>query len=443
MSDKFDIIVLGGGPGGYAAAIRAAQLGARVALVEKDRTGGTCLNRGCIPTKALIACSSLYERIGNARKFGISAENTTIDLNAVIDRKNAVVEKAIKNLEVVIRNNKIEIIRGTGKVIEPGKVEIESVESGKSTVESRILILATGSSPAPLPGLPFDRDRFLSSDDILDNRTPLERLDIVGGGVIGIHFAQFYASIGCKVTIHEALPEILPGVDEEIVGLVKRVLKRKDVNILTGTRFEPSKAEGETLICVGRVPNLSGIEALSLKMDKRSVAVNDKMGTSMKHVYAVGDLASKKMLAHVAFEQGVVAAENAMGGNRTFSYDNIPFAIYTSPEIGCVGMTEKEALAAGKSIKIGKFPFAALGISQAVGEIEGKIKVVADEAGTILGVHILGPEATTLIGSATLAIKNGLKLEQLAETFEAHPTYSEGLQEAALNALKRSLHILN
>jgi dihydrolipoamide dehydrogenase len=457
MSDKYDIIVLGGGPGGYVAAIRAAQLGAKVALIEKDKLGGTCLNRGCIPTKALIACTNLYDKIRQSENYGIKTSNASIDLKHVIDRKNKIVEKIVKGVEFLLQKNKIDFIYGTGKVLEPGKVEISTPDSHKlpclpagRLVVSRKLILATGSSPASLPGINFDGIRFLSSDNLLDYNELPEKLDIVGGGIIGIHFAQIYSSLGCEITIYEAMPEILPGIDEEIITTVKRILKRKNINIITGTIFDPKKANEKTLICIGRTPNTQGIENLNLKMDRKSVFVNEKMEASIPGVYAVGDLVSRKMLAHVAYEQGVIAAENAMGLNRTFNYDCVPFGIYTSPEIGSVGLTEKEARLrqgfggqAGENIKVGRFPFAALGIAQAIGEIEGSIKVVSDGEGKILGVHILGLEATTLIGIATVAIKHNLKVDQLAETFHAHPTYPEGLQEAALNVLRRSIHIIN
>ena len=450
MSDKYDLIILGGGPGGYVAAIRAAQLGAKVALIEKDKVGGTCLNRGCIPTKALIACTNLYDKIRQAENYGIKTVSSSIDLKYIIDRKNKIVDKLVKGVEFLLNKNKIDVIFGTGKVLEPGKVEISAPDSRKLLVVSRKLILATGSHPASLPGINFDGIRFLSSDNLLDYNELPEKLDIVGGGIIGIHFAQIYSSLGCEVAIYEALPEILPGIDEEIIATVKRILKRKNINIVTGTIFDPKKANEKTLICIGRTPNTQGIENLNLKMDGKSVLVNEKMEASIPGVYAVGDLVSRKMLAHVAYEQGVIAAENAMGLNRTFNYDCVPFGIYTSPEIGSVGLTEKEARLrqgfggqAKENIKVGKFPFAALGIAQAIGEIEGSIKVVSDGEGKILGVHILGPEANTLISIATIAIKNKLKVDQLAETFQAHPTYPEGLQEAALNVLKRSLHIIN
>jgi len=443
MLDKYDILVIGGGPGGYVAAIRAAQLGVKVALIEKDKVGGTCLNRGCIPTKAIIACTNLYEKMQKAESYGISCGETKIDLKKVVDRKNQVVQKVVKGVEFLLSKNKIELIRGTARVLEPGKVEIEKVDSGKLIVESSKLILATGSSPACLPGLSFDGEKFVCSDDLLDYCHVPEKLDIVGGGVIGLHFAQIYSALGSEITIYEALPEILPGIDEEVVEAIKRILKRRKVTTITNTRFDPKQSAGKTLICIGRTPNTVGLENLNLKMEKRSVWVNEKMETSLPDVYAVGDLVSKKMLAHVAYEQGVIAAENALGGSRTFTYDFTPFGIYTHPEIGSVGLTEKEARQKHKDIKVGKFPFAALGIAQAMGNIEGFIKVVADEQGKLLGVHILGPEATNLIGGATVAAKNGLNVDQLAKSFQAHPTYPEGLQEAALNVLTKSLHIIN
>lgn len=439
---NYDIIVIGGGPGGYVAAIRAAQLGAKVVLIEKDKVGGTCLNRGCIPTKAIIACTNLYEKIQKAENFGIECEKPSIDLNKVVERKNKIIQKVVKGVEFLLEKNKIEIIRGTGKVLEPGKVEIEA-EGRRQEAEGRKVILATGSSPASLPGLNFDGEKFLSSDDMLNYRQVPEKLDIVGGGVIGMHFAQIFSALGTEVTIYEALPEILPGIDEEVINTVKRILKRRKVNVITNTRFDPAKSCGKTLICVGRTPNTAGLENLNLKMEKKSVWVNEKMETSIPGIYAVGDLVSKKMLAHVAYEQGVIAAENALGGNRTFTYEFTPFGIYTHPEIGSVGLTEKEAREKYQNIKVGKFPFAALGIAQAMGDIEGFIKVIADEKGKLLGVHILGPEAANLIGAATIALRNGINANQLAETFQAHPTYPEGLQEAALSTLKKSLHVIS
>ena len=430
---KHDILVVGGGPGGYIAAIRAAQLGAKVALYEKDKVGGTCLNRGCIPTKALIACTSLYDKIQKSSNFGIKTGDVSIDLKQVVDRKNKIVEKIVKGVELLLNRNKVDLIHDT----------VTDTEIERRKAENTKIILATGSSPASIPGINLDGEKFMCSDDLLDSHDVPRKLDIVGGGVIGLHFAQIYSSLGTEVTIYEALPEILPGIDEEVVGTVKRILKRRKVNVITNTRFNPSQSCGKTLICVGRAPNTSGLEALGLRSQGKGIWVNEKMETSVPGIYAVGDLVSHKQFAHVAYEQGIVAAENALGGNKTFSYEFVPYGIYTNPEIGSAGLTEKEAREKHKNIKVGKFPYAALGIAQAMGEIEGFIKVIADENNKLLGIHILGTEATCLLGSAVIALKNGLKVDQLAESFQAHPSYPEGLQEAALNALNRSLHIIN
>lgn len=435
MHPKYDVAVLGGGPGGYTAAIRAAQLGASVVLIEKDTLGGTCLNTGCIPSKAIIACISLYNQMQKSQSFGISAQNILIDPQKIVERKNKIIEKLVKGVEFLLEKNKVEILRGKGTVLSSDIIEILNSDGRKLSVVSRKLILATGSSPISLPNMPFDGKQFLSSDDILNLKTVPEKLDIVGGGVIGIQFAYIFSSLGSEVTIYEAMPDILKGVDPEAVTLLKRILARKNITIKTNTRFSKNDSCGTTLICVGRKPNLESISELGLKMSGSLIATNEKMETSIKDIYAIGDIASKKMLAHVASEQGIIAAENAMGLERVFSYDFVPYTIYTDPEIAGVGAIEGP--------KVGKFPYSALGISQAMGDIEGFIKVISDELGKILGVHIIGPGANTLIGAATLAIKNNLTVTQLAETIQAHPSYPEGLQEAALSVLKRSIHIIN
>ncbi len=428
MDKKYDVAIIGAGPGGYVAAIRAAQLGASVALIEKDKVGGTCLNRGCIPTKALLACVGLYSQFQKAENFGITASNITIDLNKVIERKNKIIEKLVKGVEFLLQKNKIDLIHGEGKIREPGIIEITNSEGQKSDVRCQKTILALGSSPASLPGLDFDHKQFLSSDDILNLTEIPQKLDIIGGGVIGIHFAYMFASLGTEVTVFEALPEILTGIDNEIVALAKRILSRKNIKFVTGTRFSKDQSCGKTLICVGR------------RLNGEKIQVNDKMETNIKDVYAIGDLVSIKQFAHVASEQGIIAAENAMGANKIFNYDCVPYTIYTNPEIASVGLNEVQAREKYSDIKIGKFPLGALGIAQALGEIEGFAKIISDKNNNILGAHIIGAEANTIIGAAVVAIKNKLTVDQLAETIEAHPSFPEGLQEAALSALGRSIH---
>ncbi|MGB9613169.1 MAG: dihydrolipoyl dehydrogenase family protein, partial [Candidatus Margulisiibacteriota bacterium] len=319
MSD-FDLIVLGGGPAGYIAAIRAAQLGAKVALIEKEALGGTCLNRGCIPTKALVACINLYEKLQAAENFGISAANFSLDFKKVIERKDKIVQKLVKGIEFLLRKNNVEVISAVGKVLDPKKIEVKSSDETR-ILNSKKIILATGSFPIQLPGVEFDQKKFFCSDDLLEYHSLPEKLNIVGGGVIGIHFATIYSSLGCEVTIYEALAEILPGVDQEIAAILKRVLLRKRIKIITNYHFDPTQTSDKTLICIGRAPNLSGIENLNLKMKGRSIWVNEKMETSIPGVFAAGDLVSDKMFAHVAYEQGVIAAENALGNNRTFNYE--------------------------------------------------------------------------------------------------------------------------
>lgn len=443
MDKKYDVVIIGAGPGGYIAALRAAQLGASVALVEKDSIGGTCLNRGCIPTKAILACAGLFEKFQKAQNFGITAENISIDMQKVVERKNKIIEKLVKGISFLLEKNQVEVIHGSAKVIDPKQIEISSLTGNDSTelvevrelITGNKLILATGSSPTTVPGIPFDGKKYLSSDHILNYTQIPKKLNIVGGGVVGFHFAYLYSALGSEVTIYEALPDILQGVELELVAQIKRILARKKINILTNTKFVPSNNEDVALICTGRIPNMTGLENLGLKLDGNKIWTNDRQETSIPGVYAIGDVASRMMFAHVASEQGIIAAENALGASKSFNYGHVPYTIYTNPEIAGVGLIEGP--------RVGKFPFAALGIAQAMGEIEGFIKVISDENGKILGVHIIGPEANTIIGAAVIAIKNKLTVDQLAETIQAHPSFPEGLQEAALNVLKRSFHTLN
>lgn len=418
---NYDVAIIGAGPGGYVAAIRAAQLGGKVLLIEKDQLGGTCLNCGCIPTKVLITSTNFFDDLGRAGLLGIEIGDSKIDFQKVMARKERVVAKLRKGIEFLLKKNKVEVIQGEGKLLEDGKVEI-----GKSSVESKKVILAIGSSPISLG------KKFLYSDHLLSWKEEIpKKLNIVGGGVIGAHFASIYSSLGSEITIYEMQPDILPGFDKDVVEAVRAILKKKKVNVLTNTAFNPAETGGITLICVGRTPNT---------IERKNIIVNEKMETSIPGVYAIGDVTGISMLAHVASAQGIVAAENAMGKESKMDYAAIPCTIYTHPEIGTVGLTE-EAARAKHEISVGKFPFSALGHANAIGEIEGFIKVVADKkSGKILGVHIVGAQASSVLGTASLAMANGLTVEQLTKAIFAHPSMPEGLFEAGLGALNRSLH---
>ncbi len=439
---SYDVIVIGGGPGGYVAAIRAAQLGGKVLLIEKDQLGGTCLNYGCIPTKTLITSTNLLDDLKKSSLLGIETGDIKIDFQKVVARKERVVNKLRKGIEFLLKKNNVEVIFGEGKLLEDGKVEISTAESRKLLAESRKLILAMGSSPTPLPNITIDGKRFVSSDSLLSWKDEIpKKLNIVGGGVIGIHFAAIYSSLGSEITIYEAKPDILPGFDNDIVEAVRSILKRKKVKIITNTTFDPKEAEGTTLICVGRTPNTRGIINSKLKIEHKNVCVNKKMETSIPGVYAIGDITGESMLAHVASAQGIVAAENAMGKDSKMNYHAIPCTIYTHPEIGTIGLTEDQAKEKHE-LSVGKFPFAALGHANAIGQIEGFIKVIANkESGIILGVHIVGASASSILGVASLAMSNNFIIEQFTNVIYAHPSLPEGLFEAGLDSINKSLHL--
>ena len=441
--NTYDVIVIGAGPGGYVAAIRAAQLGGKVLLVEKNKVGGVCLNWGCIPTKAVLASTALFDQIKKSDRFGISLSDPQIDFKKVIERKDRIVNKLIKGIELLLKKNKVELVAGEAQFEDLEHIKIVKPIGEEAAVKGKAVILATGSSPAMLPGIIFDKNKNLCSDDlfVVKETIPAE-VNIVGGGVIGIHFAEIYHSLGCQVTIYEALGEILPGFDSDVIKFVRDMLKRKKIIVKTSTPFEPQDTDAINMICAGRTPNTRGIINPALKIERKNVLVNEKMETSIPNVFAIGDITGIKMLAHVAEAQGIVAAENAMGLKSRMEYSAIPITIYTHPEIGTIGLTEEEARK-NHEITVGKFPFSALGHANAIGEIEGFIKVIAEKesGGEILGVHIVGPQASTLIGIASIAMSNKLSIEKFIKVIYAHPSLPEGVFEAGLNALSRSIHL--
>src|SRR5438270_5713766 len=459
MGESFDLVVIGGGPGGYVAALRASQLGARTAIVEKDRMGGTCLVRGCIPTKALLQSSELYTQARDGAAFGVVADKLSFDWPVAQKRKTAVVDQLVKGVEGLLKAGGVTSLRGNARLAGKGVVDLSGDQ-----VQAKDIIIATGSAIAriALPGAELTID----SDQILELKEAPRRLAVIGGGVVGMEFAAMFAALGSKVTVLEMLPQVLSMVDADLVTVyakhlaklggeihtnskVSEVVKRNggvQVHFSTGGEGGSVDAD-QVLLAVGRVPYTQGLEAekAGVKLERGRVVVDDHLRTTADGVWAIGDVIGGIMLAHVASYEGICAVENIAGhGDRVPDYHAAPNCVYTDPEIAHVGLGEKEAKEKGIAVKIGRFPFAAAGRARTLGQSEGFAKVIADaDSGRLLGAHIIGPRATDLIAEATLAVQNGLTLEQIDLTIHAHPTLPESLMEAALAAQGRAIHIAN
>ncbi|HZQ50296.1 MAG TPA: dihydrolipoyl dehydrogenase [Candidatus Dormibacteraeota bacterium] len=459
QASSFDVLVIGGGPGGYVAALRAAQLGAATAIVEKDRMGGTCLVRGCIPTKALLQSTELYSLAKGGEPFGLVTGDLGFNWAAAQKRKTAVVDQLVKGVEGLLKAGGVTSFKGTARLSGGGKVAI-----GDQTVDAKDIVIATGSavSRIPLKGAELTID----SDRILELKEVPQRLAVIGGGVVGMEFAAMFAALGSKVTVLEMLPQVLPMVDADLVrtylkhldglgAVVQTEAKVSEVAKNNGALQVRFSAGGEggavdadqVLLAVGRSPYTDGlgVEAAGVKLERGRVVVDQHLHTDGEGVWAIGDVIGGIMLAHVASYEGVCAVENIAGhSKRTPDYHAVPNCVYTEPEIAHVGVGEKEAKDKGLDVRIGRFPFAASGRALTLGQTEGFVKVIADaQSGKLLGAHIVGPRATDLIAEATLAIQNGLTVEQLDLTIHAHPTLPESLLEAALAAQGRAIHIAN
>src|SRR5437660_4404169 len=459
MAGTFDVVVIGGGPGGYVPALRAAQLGARTAVVEKDRVGGTCLVRGCIPTKALLESSELYTLARDGGPFGLVADSIGFDWTVAQKRKTAVVDQLVKGVEGLLKAGGITVFKGSARLTGKGGVAVSGDQ-----LQAKNIIIATGSAVAriPLPGAELTID----SDQILELKEAPRRLAVIGGGVVGMEFAAMFAALGSKVTVLEMLPQVLSMVDADLVTVyakhlaklggeihtnskVSEIVKRNgcvQVHFSTGGEGGAVDAD-QVLLAVGRVPFTQGLDAekAGVKLERGRVVVDDHLRTTADGVWAIGDVIGGIMLAHVASYEGVCAVENIAGhANRVPDYHAAPNCVYTDPEIAHVGLGEKEAKDKGLEVRVGRFPFAASGRALTLGQSEGFAKVIADAgSGKLLGAHIIGPRATDLIAEATLAIQNGLTLEQLDLTIHAHPTLPESFLEAALAAQGRAVHIAN
>ena len=463
-TQAFDVVVVGTGPGGYVSAIRCAQLGLSVATVEDDRPGGVCLNWGCIPTKALLRNAEVVGLFQRAQEFGIAVGEWKADYAQAVQRSRRVADRMAKGVEFLFRKNKITLFPGRGTLKSARVVEVAGKDGTQTLEARRAVILATGSEPRSLPGVTIDEKRILSSTGAVTNESRPASLVVIGAGAVGIEFADVYAAYGAGVTVLEALPRVLPVEDEEVSAQIARLFSRRGITIRTGVRVKsvtpgPSsvavavEAEGKTetletdqvLMAVGRAARTRGLglEALSVATEKGFVTVSATMETSVKGLYAIGDMAGHQMLAHKAMAEGVVAAEAIAGQSpRPVDYGNVPSCTYCRPQVASIGVSEAGARGGGREIAVGKFPFTASGKAVALGDTEGFVKVVADKStGEILGVHIVGPEATELIHEFAVGRTLEATLEEIVHTIHAHPTLSEAALEATLAALGHPIHI--
>ncbi|AHJ63958.1 Dihydrolipoamide dehydrogenase [Granulibacter bethesdensis] len=463
MSDAFDLIVIGAGPGGYVCAVRAAQLGLKVACVEKRETlGGTCLNIGCIPSKALLQSSENYHALLHQfAEHGIQAKDVALDLDRMQARKAEVVSANVKGIEFLFRKNGVTWLKGAARISAPGKVEV-----GGQSYEGRHIVIATGSESVPLPGVPVDEVRIVTSTGALALPSVPKHLVVIGGGVIGLELGSVWRRLGAEVTVIEYLDRIVPGMDQEVAKAFQRILEKQGLAFHLGTKvtgaqvdeggvtlsLEPAKGgEADTLhadivlVAIGRRPYLDGLglDEIGVARDERGrVRTDAHFATNIDGLYAIGDAIAGPMLAHKAEDEGVALAEMLAGQAGHVNYDVIPAVVYTWPEVASLGRTEEELKAAGIDYKVGKFPFTANGRARAMGDTDGFVKILADaRTDRLLGAHILGPDAGTLIAELATAMEFGASSEDVARICHAHPSLSEAVKEAALAVDGRAIHI--
>lgn len=460
---QYDLAVLGGGPGGYVAALRAAQLGAQVVVVEQDRVGGTCLNIGCIPTKALTTSTELLLKINQAQAFGITATHAAADLPALMDYKRTTVDTLVNGVEQLLKQRNITLVPGSGYIIRPDALRVTHPNGDISEVSARHIVLAPGSITAPLPIPGSDLPGVITSTEALEITQIPARLVVIGGGVIGLEFACIYEALGSQVTILEMMPTLLPNAtDEALARRLALLLRRRGMKIHTGAKVQAIESTGtglcvtyanagkeerveadRVLIAVGRLPNTQGIglRELGLKMNGLAIAVDETLATNLPNVWAIGDAVGGMMLAHKAMVEGRVAAENVTGGQRKVDYRSVPNVIFTRPEIASVGITESQAREQGADIRVTQFPFSANPRARILDETDGAVKLVCEAgSGRIWGVHLMGPHATDLIAEGALAVQMGATADDLAWTTHAHPTLPESMLEAALGFRDATLH---
>jgi len=460
----YDLIIIGAGPGGYVAAIRAAQLGLKTACVEREYLGGTCLNVGCIPSKALLESSERYRETKHAlARHGINVGEVSLDIQKMIARKQDVVKKNVDGVAYLFKKNKVDHLRGQGKIVASDTVQVTASDGGQHSYKTKNILIATGSAPIQLPGLPCDKKNLLSSTEALELTEVPKRMIVVGGGYIGVELGSVWSRLGSDVLVLEFLERILPPSDNEMALALQRLLEKQGLKFRFKTVAESAKVAGnkvqvawksgdqsgteevdKVLVCVGRRPITDGlgIDKLGVATDKKGyITVDKRFATNVPGVYAIGDVIGGLMLAHKAEEEGIAAVEGLLGHSTFVNYHACPSVVYTHPALAQVGLTEEDAKARGP-IKVGKFPFSANGYARAMDDTDGQVKIIADaNTDRILGIHILGPHAADLIAEATIAMEFAASAEDVGRSFHSHPTLAEAIKEAALGVDKHSIHI--
>ncbi len=469
MANKtYDVIVIGGGPGGYPCAIRLGQLKQKVLCVEKDEVGGVCLNWGCVPSKAVIATSHTFDKVKAGAGYGLMVDNPRIDANKLQDWKDGIVKKLTGGVRTLFKGNGVELLYGDARVTGKKQVTVKTREGGTEVIEAtKAIVIATGSSTIEIPTFKFDGKKIIGAKEAVSLRTIPKRMLVIGGGIIGMELGGAYQRLGSEITVVEALPNVLTGVDPDVAAVVERNYTKHGAKILKGAkalgyemqgdgsvavRLDVGSGKTETvvtdvvLVAVGMRPNGAGVglEELGVKVERGFVPADATGQTNVPGIYAIGDCSSMPMLAHKATKEGEVVAEVIAGHKAAKDWVGMVAAIFTDPEIATVGLGEQQAKEQGREIRVGKFPFAALGRAMAVNETDGFIKVVADKAShEILGVHIVGPSATDLISEGALALEMHAFLEDVGLTVHPHPTLGEGMMEASQNALGHAIHVIN
>lgn len=465
MSQQLDAVVIGAGPGGYVAAIRLAQLGQKVAIIEKEALGGVCLNWGCIPSKAMIYASSLYEKMTTkGETMGLFVENPRVDLAKMVEWKAGVVNQLTGGIGQLLKKNGVEIIRGLAEFTDKNTLTVTAEGEAPKTVKAKNFMIATGSRPIEIPGFEYNGKNIISSTEALELEEVPKSMAVIGGGVIGLEIGCLYAKLGTEVTVIEMADQLLPGTDKEIVKVLERSFKKRKLKFYTNAQAQAAKDNGtsvtlsfktkkgeeiidvdKVLVAVGRKPNSHqvGLDKAGVKVDDRGfIPTDNQMKTNVPHIYAIGDVTKPPLLAHKASKEGLVAAAVIAGENEIYDVKAMPAAIFTDPEIATVGLSEHEALKIGYNIKVGTFPFQASGRALSMGQTDGLVKMITDaDTDEVLGVHMIGPDVSELIGEPTLGIELGATAEDIALTVHTHPTLPEAIMEAAEAVHGKAVHI--